>query len=309
MADAPVHEAKNAYLDRETYHLNGRIVLITGASAGCGKETARDLALRGATIIMANRNLEKSRSVIDTFREEEGYDKLPEERFVVKRLDLADLESVKQFAEEVKKEFPVIDILINNAGMYDNVRQVTKDGYEAIFQTNHLGHFLLTYLLIENLLRSPNSPRIINVSSLGHKLASEKFLDDLQSEAYKWDGFLSYCNTKLMNVLFTKKLAQMYLGKIRTYALHPGAVRTEIDRDSKLVQRIAKCMGFFGLLKTEKEGALTTIYCAVSRKAGQETGLYYADSCVKEPSKVAKNMDLREQLWKVSCELLDIQWD
>ena len=113
-----------------------------GASAGCGKETARDLALRGATVIMANRNLEKSKTVVEAPREQEGHDKLPDERFVVKKLDLGYIESMKKFAEEVKREYPVTDILINNAGTYGGPRQVTMDGFESMF---HITIWVISY--------------------------------------------------------------------------------------------------------------------------------------------------------------------
>ena len=106
--------------------------------------------------------IEKSKTVVEAPREQEGHDKLPDERFVVKKLDLGYIESMKKFAEEVKREYPVTDILINNAGTYGGPRQVTKDGFESMFQTNHLGHFLLTYLLIDNLLKLPNKPRVVN---------------------------------------------------------------------------------------------------------------------------------------------------
>ena len=305
---AGASEAKDAYLNRESYRLDGRIIIITGSSAGCGKETARDLALRGATIIMANRDLEKTNRVIATLREQEGADNLPEERFVVKKLDLCDLENVKQFAEEVKKEYPVIDILINNAGKMGGPRQVTKDGFESQFQTNHLSHFLLTYLLIDNLLKSPNKPRVINLSSMAHDSGKASFIDDLQCEkSYPSQGFGAYCNTKLMNILFTKSLAEKYSGKITAYAVHPGFVKSELARSSKFAQCFYCCAGF--MAKTERQGALTTIYCAVSHKAGDETGLYYADSKAKQPSKNARNMELAENLWKASCDLLKIKWE
>ena len=301
-------EKKDAYLDREAYPVAGRIILITGASAGVGKEAARDLALRGATIVMGNRDLEKSNRVIQALREEEGNDKLPEGRIVVKRLDLADLESVRTFAEEIKREYPVIDVLINNAGKMAGPRIVTKDGFESQFQTNHLGHFLLTHLLIDNIISSSNKPRIINLSSKAHESAKANFLEDLQcKKSYPSQGFGAYCNTKLMNVLFTKSLAAKYAGKVNTYAVHPGFVKTELDRSSKISQCVYMLTGFFA--KTEKQGALTTIYCTVSGKTSEETGLYYADSAVKEPTKIAKDPELAQKLWDASCELLNIKWE
>ena len=153
-------EGKNDYLDREKYRLDGYVIVITGGSAGVGKEAARDLALRGAKMVMGNRDLEKSADVIGTLRSQEGEDKLPEDRILARHLDLCDLASVRAFAEEVKKEFPVIDILINNAGKMGGHREETDDGFESQFQTNHLGHFLLTHLLIDNILASERKPKV-----------------------------------------------------------------------------------------------------------------------------------------------------
>ena len=153
-------EGKNDYLDREKYRLDGYVIVITGGSAGVGKEAARDLALRGAKVVMGNRDLEKSANVIAALRSEEGEDKLPEDRLLARHLDLCDLASVRAFAEEVKKDFPVIDILINNAGKMGGHREETDDGFESQFQTNHLGHFLLTHLLIDNILASERKPKV-----------------------------------------------------------------------------------------------------------------------------------------------------
>ena len=124
------------YRDRGKYRLDGRVVLITGSSAGIGKETARDMALRGATVIMANRNLQKTEEVIAQLCQEEG-EKLAKEKFVVRKLDLSEFESVKLFANQIKSQFPVIDILINNAGQGDMFRKeldLTVDGFERTFQ-------------------------------------------------------------------------------------------------------------------------------------------------------------------------------
>ena len=110
---------------------------------------------------------------------------------------------------------------------------------------------------------------------------------------------------KLFNVLFSKRSAEMYEGKITVYSVHPGAVKTELGRENKFFRFVGSCLGF--MFKTERQGALTTIYCAVSYKAGEETGLYYADSKVAEPSKLAKDAQLAERLWKASCDYLDIQ--
>ena len=295
------------YKDREKFRLDGRIVLVTGSSAGIGKETARDLALRGATIIMANRNIEKTEQVIAKLCEEEGGpEKLPKERFVVRKLDLSELESVRKFANEIKKEFPVIDILVNNAGQGDLFRKEvdqTVDGFERTFQVNHLSHFLLTYLLIDNVLASPNKPRIINVSSWGHTFYPMDF-EDLDCQK-NFTGYRVYCVSKLANVLFTKSLARKYEGKLTTYTLHPGTVTTEIFRHSNILKGGVSLIKPF--IKTEHDGALTTIYCAVSPQAGEENGLYYENSKVGKPSERAHDVTSQDKLWQMSCEMANIE--
>ena len=307
MAAGDQPKGRNDYLDREKYRLDGYVILITGGSAGVGKEAARDLALRGAKIVMGNRNLEKSANVIAALRAEECEETLPEDRIVAKKLNLADLSSVRSFAEEIKKEYPVIDVLINNAGKMGGHRETTGDGFESQFQTNHLGHFLLTHLLIDCVLASKNKPKVLNLSSKAHENGIID-LDDMQSEkSYARRGFQTYCNTKLMNILFTKSLAQKYGDKLNTYAVHPGFVKTELGRYSTIASTIYFVASMFA--KTEKSGALTTVYCCVSKKAAQESGLYYADSKVCQPIKRAEDMEMAQKLWDESCKLLNITWD
>ena len=307
MTSNAADEGKNDFLDRNKYRLDGYVVIITGGSAGIGKETARELALRGAEVLMANRDLEKSASVIAALKAEEGTEALPEGRISVKQLNLADLSSVRSFADEVKRKYAAIDILINNAGKMGGERIVTKDGYESQFQTNHLGHFLLTHLLMEKLLVSKHKPKVINLSSRAHE-SGRINLDDLQCEAsYPANGFGAYANSKLMNVLFTKALAEKYAGKVNAYAVHPGVVKTELGRYSSLANAFYCICGCFA--KDEDQGALTTVYCAVSAKAEQETGLYYADCKVCDSSKASRDMEMAQKLWEKSCQLLNITWN
>ena len=299
------------YLNREKFNLRGRIVLITGSSAGIGKETARDLALRGAIVIMANRNVEKTKQVIaQLFEEEGGSDKLTKERFVVRKLDLSELESVRTFANEIKKEFPVIDILINNAGYayLGGFREKSADGFELTFQTNHLSHFLLTYLLIDNLLASPNHPRVIAVSSRAHWVISHN-LDSLEPEyaSSPFGGYKTYSFSKLCNVLFSKTLARKYEGQIWSCSLDPGIVSTEIWRYSFLTRSVSYLL--YPFMKSEKQGAMTTIYCAVSDEARKQSGGFYENSRLVGDAKVCKDTKNEAKVWRESCRMLGITWD
>ena len=246
-------------MDREKFRLDGYIVLITGSSSGIGKETARDLALRGATIIMANRDLKKSERVVAQLRLEEGEDKLPEDRFKIRRLDLVDFESVRAFAKTVCKEFPVIDILINNAGYayYGGTQQFTKDGFEITFQTNHLGHFLLTSLIINNVLASERGPKIINISSVAHA-GAEMDWNDLNG-CNNYGGFKAYAQSKLANVLFTKQLNELYRGRLNTYAVHPGLIATDIVRNDSFLYFGVKWFSWIPILINERQGKLLSV--------------------------------------------------
>ena len=204
--------------------LDGKTVIITGANTGIGKETAIDLARRGARVIIACRSAEKGEEAVVEVRAKSDNDKV-----VFRRLDLASLESVRRFASKVLEEEPTIDILINNAGVMACPYSKTEDGFEMQFGVNHLGHFLLTNLLLDRLKESP-AARIVNVSSMGHKLAKRINFDDLNSEK-SYSSFVAYSQSKLANILFTRSLAKRLVGtSVIANCLHPGGVRTELVR-------------------------------------------------------------------------------
>ena len=203
--------------------LNGKTVIITGANTGIGLETAVDMAQRGARVILACRNPEKGRAAVQVVKK-----RSKNEAVMFAQLDLASLQSVRDFATRILNQEPRIDILINNAGVLMCPYSKTEDGFELQFGVNHLAHFLLTNLLLDRLKEAP-SARIINVSSMGHKCGKINF-DDLQSEK-SYSKFGAYSQTKLANILFTRSLAQRLKDtKVTAYSLHPGVVRTEIQR-------------------------------------------------------------------------------
>ena len=201
--------------------LNGKTVIITGANAGIGKETAVDLARRNARVIMACRSVEKGEKAAVEVRKRSESDNV-----VFMQLDLASLTSVRQFAARVLEEEPRLDILINNAGVMACPYTKTEDGFEMQFGVNHLAHFLLTNLLLDRLKEAP-SARIVNVSSRGYTFGKMNF-NDLESEqSYKPWG--AYGQSKLANILFTHALAKRLEGtSVTTNALHPGMVRTNL---------------------------------------------------------------------------------
>ena len=204
--------------------LGGKTVIITGANTGIGKETAIDLAKRNARVILACRSEDKGKKAEVDVRRESGNSNVH-----FRKLDLASFDSVRRFAKEVLSEESRLDILINNAGVMYCSFQKTEDGFETQFGVNHLGHFLLTNLLLDKIKQAPES-RIVVVSSLGHTLASKLDLDTINSEAH-YSPYVAYHKSKLANVLFAKALAKRLADtNVAVNCLHPGLVNTELGR-------------------------------------------------------------------------------
>jgi len=197
--------------------MSGRTVLVTGATSGIGLETARSLGAMGALVIVGARDPARGRAVADGIVAAGG----GAETLV---LDFASLESVRRAAHELSTRHARLDVLVNNAGTAIARRETTADGHERTWQTNYLGHYLFTRLLLPLLEKSP-SPRVVNVASEGHRQGRIDW-DDLElSRGY--GGFRAYANTKLAQVLFTRELARRE-PKVLTVALHPGAIGTNI---------------------------------------------------------------------------------
>lgn len=284
--------------------LHGKTVIITGANTGIGKDTARDLLRRGARVILACRSLERAtRAAAELGPDNKG-------EIVVRHLDLASLKSIRAFVDDILATESRIDILINNAGLvYTQAK--TEDGFELQFGTNHLGHFLLTNLLLDK-IKSSAPARIINVSSLAHTQGKIHW-DDINLEkpgAFK--PFTAYSQSKLANVLFTRELAKRLKGSgVNIYAVHPGAVKTEFGRKlgDILPAFIVFLLHVLGPLftKSSEQGAQTSIYCAVADEVEQQTGLYYSDCAVKQPANQALDDDAAKRLWDLSAKMVGIQ--
>ena len=204
--------------------LDGKTVIITGGNGGIGKETTVDLAQRGARVILACRDLSTGSSAVREIKERSG-----SENIVLKRLDLASCKSVRDFASQILQEEDQVNILICNAGLMFPPFQLTEDGFELTFGVNHLGHFLLTNLLLERIKESTPS-RIIVVSSLAHVTGYLDFDDMMWRKRY--NPYLAYCRSKLANVMFARELARRLSDTpgLTVCALHPGTVNTELYR-------------------------------------------------------------------------------
>ncbi len=273
--------------------LQGKTYVITGANTGIGKITARELAKRGAHVILACRSAEKTQPVIDEIKRETGNDKL---EFI--QLDLSDLASVRRCAEELLARNIPIHGLINNAGLAGS-RGTTKDGFELTFGTNHLGHYLLTRLLLDRIKQS-GPARIVNVASASHYQAKGINWDALRAKTKSRTGLPEYAVSKLSNVLFTKELARRLEGtNVTTYALHPGVVATDVWR--RVPGPVRWVMKKF--MVTPEEGAQTSIRCATAPELATETGRYYdRDGKERKPNKLANDEQLAKELWSKSAE-------
>jgi len=214
---------------RSKAFLNGKTVIITGANSGIGKETAVDLAKRNARVILACRSVEKGEKAAVEVRKRSKSDNV-----VFRQLDLASLTSIQQFAARILEEEPRLDILITNASVMVCPYTKTEHGFEMQFGVNHLGHFLLTNLLLDHLKEAP-AARIVNVSSRGYTFGKINF-DDLQSEQ-SYEPWAAYGRSKLANILFSRSLAKCLQGtNVTTNSLHPGMVRTDLARHIPHIQ-------------------------------------------------------------------------
>ena len=280
--------------------LKGKTVIITGGNTGIGKETAVDLAGRGARVIIGCRNLEKGKEALKEIQERSGSSSV-----FLEQIDLASLESVRTFSDKILNSEPRLDILINNAGVMGCPYQKTEDGFEMQFGVNHLGHFLLTLLLLDRLKRSQPS-RIINVSSSAHRMGSGKInFDDIHFEK-SYSSWGAYFNSKLANVLFTRELSRRLEGThVTVNALHPGAVTTELQRHSFLSSALFSPLLWY-TFKTAEQGAQTSIHCAVSEEMEGVSGKYLKDCAIVEPSKGAQDDEAAKKLWDLSMKLVGL---
>ncbi|XP_030282780.1 retinol dehydrogenase 12-like [Sparus aurata] len=287
---------------RSRARLDGKTVLITGGNTGIGKETAVDLANRGARVILACRDMDRANRAAEEVRKRSGNGNV-----IVKKLDLASLQSVRELAKDVLASEERLDVLINNAGVMSCPKWQTEDGFEMQFGVNHLGHFLLTNCLLD-LLKKSTPSRVVNVSSLAHE-KGEIYFDDLNQDK-DYNPWRSYRQSKLANVLFSRELAKQLQGTgVTTYSLHPGVIQTELGRHFwpkiPLWKRIVYKPLMF-LIKTPKEGAQTTIHCAVEESLQNESGLYYSDCAPKTAAPQGLDDEAAKKLWDLSASMVGL---
>jgi NAD(P)-dependent dehydrogenase (short-subunit alcohol dehydrogenase family) len=275
--------------------LSGRTVVLTGATSGIGRATARGLADEGAKLILVGRTPERCEETLSELRSRTGRDDA-----VMLRADLSSLKEVRRLADEVLACTDRLHVLVNNAGATLLQRQLSVDGLEATFATNHLAYFLLTGLLLPR-LRESAPARIVNVASDAHRFGRLE-LDDLQSER-RYRAMRVYARSKSANILFTQELARRIAGSgVSANALHPGGIRSNLGRsDGKALEVVRKLVGLF--LKTPEEGARTSLYLASSPEVEGVSGRYYAKCRERTPAAHARDPELARRLWERSEEL------
>ena len=284
--------------------LHGKTVIITGANTGIGKETAFDLARRGARVIMACRNLEKAEKSLKEIVQKSGNNNV-----VAKRLNLASLESIRDFAADINQNEPRLDVLINNAGvMAVQTFTKTEDGFETQMGVNHLGHFLLTNLLLDLLKRSAPS-RVVVVSSLAHWFSTKTGLNfENMNGEISYDAYDAYGQSKLANILFTRELARRLEGTgVTANSLHPGAVATELGRHLPYFLQVTVGPIYPFFTKTSEQGAQTNIHLAVAEELNGVSGLYFADCKERIPAETAQDDQAAKKLWDVSAKLVGLE--
>ncbi|KAA0042608.1 short-chain dehydrogenase TIC 32 [Cucumis melo var. makuwa] len=285
---------------------NGLTAIVTGASSGIGSETARVLALRGVHVIMAVRNVATGREVQKAIVKEN-----PTAKVDTMELDLSSMASVRNFTSNFKSSGLPLNILVNNAGVMASPFLLSKDKLELQFATNHVGHFLLTNLLLETLKKtakdSEREGRIVNVSSRRHQFSyREGIRFDKINDQSGYNGLSAYGQSKLANILHASELARQLKEegvKITANSLHPGAIPTNLFRYHSLIN------GFLGVLgkhvmKNVQQGAATTCYVALHPQVNGISAQYFADSNIAKASSQANDSELAKRLWDFTQKLV-----
>jgi NAD(P)-dependent dehydrogenase (short-subunit alcohol dehydrogenase family) len=279
--------------------LQDKIILVTGATSGIGEVTARELARRGAHVIMLARNRQKAERTQQELKASTGNQQVD-----VVIADLSVMQQVRDVAAQLHDKYPRLDVLVNNAGlMFGAERELSADGYEMTLATNHLGPFLLTSLLLDLLQKSP-AARIVNVASMAYRF-SKPTLDDLQSER-DYSPVWEYGNTKLWNIMFTQELAQRLrahgITNVTTNCLHPGAVATGYGQQTGGFVGAVLSLARPFMISPEK-GAQTSLFLATDPSVATTSGGFFSK---KKPEPVKSSFNTpanNKRLWEISEQL------
>lgn len=287
-------------------NLTGKVVIVTGSNCGIGFYTALRMAELGASVIMATRDPSRAEPALAEIRR-----KVKSAQIEFIKLDLASLKSVREFVDTFKSKYNRLDILINNAGLSMAERTVTSDGFEMVFQVNYLGHFLLTHLLTDYLLKSAPS-RIVNVSAIIQKHQRINWDDMMSTKNYNWT--VPYGQSKLAQVIYANEFNKRYEQRgVKAVSLHPGVANSEFQRNifkkfwiKAIIFLTYPILLFFA--KTTVKGAQTTIYCALEDHEKLSGGNYYADCKIRKlANPVAFDDETGKKLWDRTVELLNLK--
>jgi len=276
--------------------VKGKISLITGSTSGIGKATAASLAAKGSFVIIVGRNENKGENVVAEIKA-----KMYNDNVFFEACDLADQASISDFAYRINKNYPRVDVLINNAGCFTEKIQFTNDGIESQFGVNHIAHFLLTHLLMPSLNKS-EAARIVNVSSDAHYRGTMNFTDLYFRQ--KYSAIKAYAQSKLANVLFTyelnRKLKANNHQTITVNALHPGEIKTQLveKNDNKLfglAWKLAK-----PIMQSVEKGAQTSVFLASDKQMEGLSGQYWSKMKLKRSSKESYDKQVADRLWNIS---------
>ncbi|XP_022096266.1 retinol dehydrogenase 13-like [Acanthaster planci] len=289
--------------------LKGKMAIVTGANSGIGRLTALDFAQRGARVILACRNLQKAQDAAEEIKTRTGNSEV-----VVRHLDLASLQSVREFAGKIIESEERLDILVNNAGVYSikSRTAVTVDNFDFVFGVNHFGHFLLTNLLLDLLSKSAPS-RVVTLSSIANYYVKGQMnltREDPSVASILYPHLEGYDISKVANILFGRELARREASRgVVSVSLHPGVIYTPIwktfmDADSPLTGVLYHTLSpiMWLLFIDEEAGTQTTLHCALDDSVPDLSGSYFENCQETKPSALAQDDDLARRLWEVSCE-------
>jgi NAD(P)-dependent dehydrogenase (short-subunit alcohol dehydrogenase family) len=277
--------------------MQDKVIVITGANSGIGYETAKALAEQGAQVVMACRDAPRGEAALQDLKQA-----VSQANVQLMSLDLSSFESIRAFAKSFQAQFKQLDVLVNNAGLFPMTEQKTREGFEMQFGVNHLGHFLLTHLLLPE-LKASGSARVVNVASMIHQIGKIDFDSFKGEKDYK--PLTAYGQSKLANVLFSRELAKRYAGDgISSFSLHPGGVGTNIAGRGCLRKNFYR---IFGGHMTPKRGAQTSIYLATEPGIEPHSGSYFGQSSnIKKSSKRGQDMAMAKRFWDESEQLTEI---
>jgi NAD(P)-dependent dehydrogenase (short-subunit alcohol dehydrogenase family) len=279
-------------------------VFITGGNTGIGFETAKNLCKKGWDVTIGCRDESRAKAAIQKIRAE-----VPNAVIKDMSLDLADLSSVRDCSKQLLDSGVKFDVLLNNAGVMFTPKMETKDGFEYQLGVNHLGHFLLTNMILPTLMGGDRPGHIINVASEAHRFASTMELGDINYDK-SYNAQTSYGRSKLANVMFTYELARRLKPSdgVRVNCLHPGVVATELGRymvDNPILALLVPLATPF--FKTPAQGAETSLFLATSNEASIQSSKYFSDCRPTKTTALSYDLEVSKKLWDVSAELTKLK--